>query len=130
MMTVHLYSIRSGGRVNGMTYKRFEDLPVWNDAAQLAADLFEFTRHPAFRGRGDLANQMQRAGLSISNHIAEGFERGASRRSGFRSGPFWAAPTKPQNGSRPDEPGGRAGRRHPSAASKLAPSAFTCPAVS
>ncbi len=47
-----------------MTYQRFEDLPVWNDAAQLAADLFEFTRHPAFRGRGALANQMQRAGLS------------------------------------------------------------------
>jgi four helix bundle protein len=36
------------------------------------------TEHPAFRGRGDLANQIQRASLSVPNNIAEGFERGTT----------------------------------------------------
>ena len=61
-----------------MKYERFEDLPVWQMAADLAAKLFEWTLHPAFRGKGDLANQIQRAALSISNNIAEGFERGTT----------------------------------------------------
>lgn len=60
------------------TYKRFEDLPVWNKAADLAAFIFERTNRPEFRGKEDLANQMQRATLSISNNIAEGFERGST----------------------------------------------------
>lgn len=60
------------------TYKRFEDLPVWKKAADLAAVMFELTRHESFRGKGDLANQLQRATLSISNNVAEGFERGST----------------------------------------------------
>ena len=60
------------------TYKRFEELPVWVLAADLAARMFEWTQHAAFRGQGDLANQLQRATLSISNNIAEGFERGST----------------------------------------------------
>lgn len=59
-----------------MKYERFEDLPVWLLAAQLAADVFRWSAQPVFRGKGDLANQIQRATLSISNNIAEGFERG------------------------------------------------------
>lgn len=59
-------------------YKCFEDLPVWNKAADLAAFMFEWTRREEFRGKGDLANQIQRATLSISNNIAEGFERGST----------------------------------------------------
>ncbi|QEG38464.1 four helix bundle protein [Roseimaritima ulvae] len=61
-----------------MKYERFEDLPVWQLAAALGAEVFDWTEHPAFRGRGDLANQLQRATLSISNNIAEGFERGST----------------------------------------------------
>ena len=61
-----------------MKYELFEDLPVWQVAADLAAKLFEWTIHRAFRGKGDLANQLQRAALSISNNIAEGFERGTT----------------------------------------------------
>jgi four helix bundle protein len=60
------------------TYQRFEDLPVWQKAADLAARIFEWTQHPVLRGKGDLANQLQRATLSISNNIAEGFERGST----------------------------------------------------
>lgn len=60
------------------SYKRFEDLPVWQKAADLAARMFSWTKAPLFRGVGDLANQIQRATLSISNNIAEGFERGST----------------------------------------------------
>ena len=60
-----------------MKYSRFEELPVWNLAADLAAIMFEWTTQPSFRGKGDLANQIQRATLSISNNIAEGFGRGS-----------------------------------------------------
>ena len=61
-----------------MKYQRFEDLPVWQAAADLAASIMVWTDHPWFRGKGDLANQLQRASLSISNNIAEGFERGTT----------------------------------------------------
>ena len=62
-----------------MKYERFEDLPVWKDAAMLSADVFRWSGQSIFKGKGDLANQIQRAGLSISNNIAEGFERGTTK---------------------------------------------------
>jgi hypothetical protein len=49
-----------------MKYERFEDLPVWQLAAKLASEMFDWTRQSDFRGVGDLANQLQRASLSIS----------------------------------------------------------------
>lgn len=62
-----------------MKYKRFEDLPVWQIAGRMAAKMFRWSSHTLFRGKGDLANQLQRATLSISNNIAEGFERGTTK---------------------------------------------------
>ena len=60
------------------SYQRFEDLPVWQKSADLAALMFRWTNNSEFRGQGDLANQLQRATLSISNNIAKGFERGST----------------------------------------------------
>ena len=60
------------------SYKSFEDLPVWQRATDLAAEIFELTAHSAFKFRGDLVNQIRRASLSVSNNIAEGFERGST----------------------------------------------------
>ena len=60
------------------SYKSFEDLPVWQSATDLAAEIFELTAHTAFKFRGDLVNQIRRASLSVSNNIAEGFERGST----------------------------------------------------
>ena len=60
------------------SYKRFEDVPVWRKSADLAAGMFSWTKNSSFRGMGDLANQLQRATLSISNNVAEGFERGST----------------------------------------------------
>lgn len=56
-------------------YQRFEDLPVWQEAARLynkVLDLFETTGLPLSPG---FRNQLDRAALSVSNNIAEGFER-------------------------------------------------------
>ncbi|HUF03466.1 MAG TPA: four helix bundle protein [Aridibacter sp.] len=63
-----------------MKYKRFEDLPVWNDAIDFSVEVFEFTSQSRglFADLVYLKNQIERASVSISNNIAEGFERGSN----------------------------------------------------
>lgn len=61
-----------------MKYSRFEDLPVWQAAIEFALKVFEFTDKADFKGLGDTRGQLERAALSISNNIAEGFERGTT----------------------------------------------------
>ena len=56
-------------------YKRFEDLPVWQEAERLygaVLDLLEGSPKGLSYG---FRNQIDRASLSVSNNIAEGFER-------------------------------------------------------
>ncbi len=62
-----------------MTYERFEDLPVWQTAMQLAEGVFRLTDDRSFGGKGDLRSQIQRAAISVGNNIAEGFERGTTQ---------------------------------------------------
>ena len=61
-----------------MKYDRFEDLPVWKAAIDLADRIYLLTRHRFFNQPGDLRDQLRRSALSVSNNIAEGFERGSS----------------------------------------------------
>ena len=61
-----------------MQYKRFEHLPVWRDSAELARSMYEFTALEPFRRHPGLRDQLERAALSVSNNIAEGFERGTT----------------------------------------------------
>jgi four helix bundle protein len=63
-----------------MNYKSFEDLPVWKASIEFALKVFEFTEKTEkhLRGLGDTKNQLERAAISISNNIAEGFERGTN----------------------------------------------------
>ena len=61
-----------------MKCRSFEDLPVWQAAADLARLTYGFAEQPPFRSHGGLRNQLERAALSISNDIAEGFERGTT----------------------------------------------------
>jgi four helix bundle protein len=61
-----------------MRYTRFEDLPVWNSAINLAVKIYDLTDQTQFRKVRSLRNQIERAGLSVSNNIAEGFERGTN----------------------------------------------------
>ncbi len=58
-----------------MRYKRFEDLPVWNTAIELAIGVYKLTSKPEFDKRYSLKDQLERAAVSVSNNIAEGFER-------------------------------------------------------
>jgi four helix bundle protein len=62
-----------------MPYQRFEELPVWNSAIDLALRIYEFTSRPEFTGRYSLKDQLERAAVSVSNNIAEGFERGTNK---------------------------------------------------
>jgi hypothetical protein len=48
-----------------MKYERFEDLPVWQDGIQLTVKVFKVTEDKSFRFKGDIANQIQRAALSV-----------------------------------------------------------------
>jgi len=61
-----------------VTYKQFEEIPVWQSSIDLSVGVFELTDRSVFRAMGDIANQIQRAALSVSNNIAEGFERGST----------------------------------------------------
>ena len=61
-----------------MKYRQFEDLPVWRESADLARTMFEFTSIDLFRRHPGLRDQLERAALSVSNNIAEGFERGST----------------------------------------------------
>jgi len=58
-----------------MRYQRFEDLPVWNAAIELAVQVHELTSKSQFTSRYGLKDQIERAAVSVSNNIAEGFER-------------------------------------------------------
>jgi four helix bundle protein len=62
-----------------MTYQRFEDLPVWQKSMELAEQVYDLTEDPDLKCCYSLRDQMERAALSVSNNIAEGFERGTTK---------------------------------------------------
>jgi len=62
-----------------MTYKRFEDLPVWKSGIDLAVQIYSLTSTQQFLGQRSIRDQLERASVSISNNIAEGFERGTTQ---------------------------------------------------
>ena len=61
-----------------MNYSRFEELPVWQEAIRLAEEIYNMTEDKAWSGSRSLRDQLERAALSVSNNIAEGFERGTT----------------------------------------------------
>jgi len=62
-----------------MKYERFEQLPVWQAGIELAAAVYALTEKPAFERRYSLRDQIERAAVSVSNNIAEGYGRGTTQ---------------------------------------------------
>ena len=63
-----------------MTYECFEDVPVWRDSMRLAELVDDFLRliTPKLISYSK-KDQIERASLSVSNNIAEGFDRGSNK---------------------------------------------------
>ena len=62
-----------------MRYDRFEQLPAWGAAIGLAVGIYKLTSEKAFIKQRSLRDQLERAAVSVSNNIAEGFERGTTQ---------------------------------------------------
>lgn len=60
------------------SYERFEDLPVWQTAIRLAEGCEDFIVAAKDRITWSKRDQLDRCSLSVSNNIAEGFERGTT----------------------------------------------------
>lgn len=61
-----------------MKYTRFEELPVWQASQDLAVETYALTANAKFTGRAGLRDQIERAAVSVSHNVAEGFERGTT----------------------------------------------------
>jgi four helix bundle protein len=56
-------------------YTRFKDLPVWQEAALLYCSVLDLLEESSNNFSFGFRTQLDRASLSVSNNIAEGFER-------------------------------------------------------
>ena len=56
-------------------YQHFEELPVWQEAARLYNAVLDLLEAPDAPLSSGFRNQLDRAALSVSNNVAEGFER-------------------------------------------------------
>ena len=52
----------------------FEDLDIWKKSIELSLSIYEITSRDKIKTDFGLKDQMQRASVSISSNIAEGFE--------------------------------------------------------
>ncbi|MFZ1323873.1 MAG: four helix bundle protein [Candidatus Saccharimonadales bacterium] len=59
--------------------QQFEDLPVWQDAQDLAVEVYTLSKFFPDEENYALVNQLRRAVSSISANIAEGFGRKSSK---------------------------------------------------
>jgi four helix bundle protein len=61
-----------------MSFKKFEDLPIWQEGRILSRKVYEATSKPKFRDFS-LRDQMRRCIISFLSNVAEGFERGSNK---------------------------------------------------
>ncbi len=59
--------------------RKFEDIFAWKEARVLASEIHAVSMRSPFSSDWALRNQMDRAVISVSSNIAEGFERGSDR---------------------------------------------------
>ena len=61
------------------TYKRFEDLPVWQKVRKFAANAEVLIENSQIKRNFKLKDQMLGSSGSVMNNIAEGFERRSNK---------------------------------------------------
>jgi len=57
-------------------YKNFKEMNIWNEAMEVAVDIFKVTENLPRKEDFALTSQIRRSSLSISGNIAEAFGRG------------------------------------------------------
>ena len=62
-----------------MAYQDFKELRVWQEAKQLAIEVYKITGNARFSKDYGLRDQVQRAAVSIASNIAEGYERNSHK---------------------------------------------------
>jgi len=60
-------------------YEHFEELPVWQEAARLYNAVLDLLEEPGVPLTPGFRSQLDRASLSVSNNVAEGFERSTTK---------------------------------------------------
>ena len=61
------------------TILRFEELDCWNSAQELLMSIYLIMKKDEVRKEFSFQDQIKRAALSVSNNIAEGFERKSAK---------------------------------------------------
>jgi len=56
-------------------YQRFDEIPVWQEAARLYQRVLDVVEQPNVPLSATFRTQLERASLCVSNNVAEGFER-------------------------------------------------------
>jgi four helix bundle protein len=59
--------------------KSYRDLVVWQKSKSLAVDIYKLTKSQPFERHRSLADQINRAAVSVPSNIAEGDERGTNK---------------------------------------------------
>ena len=62
-----------------MKAERFEDLEIWKKARALARSIYSLVKASGISKDYGLKDQIQRAAVSVSSNIAEGFERNSNK---------------------------------------------------
>src|SRR3972149_3235294 len=61
------------------TIKKFEDLEIWQLAMELSNDIYYIIKNTDLKADFALRNQIDKSSISVSDNIAEGFEREGNR---------------------------------------------------
>lgn len=61
--------------IDKIVYKSFKDMPIWQNAIDIAEDIFKLTESLPKKEDYGLTSQLRRAALSISANIAEAYGR-------------------------------------------------------
>jgi len=60
------------------SFKRIEDMEIWQRGCRLAVEVYKLTQRNEFEKDWGLSNQIRKSGVSIPSNIAEGYERDTS----------------------------------------------------